>query len=204
MLIADNMQKPEFPKRNFRENINTIQLHTRYFDKIIRNFEIVADRANPPELKLQPVKLQTIINRCLQLLTIVNRTILPDNFILLPKIKGDEDRIEQVFVSLLDNARKYSTNESGKIHIKCGYTDNMVSVSIINEGPFINEADRERIIKLGERTEEARSITTTGSGIGLTAVTIVMDQHRGKLEISSTPIDDKAENTFTVIFPREG
>ena len=79
---------------------------------------------------------------------------------------GDPDQIDQVLWALLDNAVKYGGRE-GKVEVEVGADDapNQVLVTIVDHGPGVPDADRERLFT--RFTRGAAQGSGDGTGLGL-------------------------------------
>ncbi len=103
----------------------------------------------------------------------------------LPLIYADPDRIKQVIVNLLDNARKY-TPEQGTVSISILHrTAYKVQVSIGNSGPGIPEEDCASIFEDSFRLQRDKS--TDGYGIGLSLCQGIIRAHYGQIWVDSVP-----------------
>ena len=203
--ITDNILQRNFPRKKMTESIDKIQESTHYFKNVIQNFETVVQRAKLPELNFKAIKVGPILRKCVDLLLLNDAVVISDGVDELPEIEADEDRLDQIFINLLDNARKYTLDEKAQIQVEVENNEHTVAISIINIGPIIADHEINRILEFGERLKEAKAISTTGSGIGLTATKIVLDHLNGELTITSTPLGSgKASNVFKVILPKGG
>lgn len=95
--------------------------------------------------------------------------------------QGDEVLLSQVWFNLIDNAIKFSS-ENSKIKIRLKQTDH-VYVEIQDYGLGINEADQGRIFD--KFYKEDRSRREDGNGLGLAIVKKVIDLHNGEIKVSS-------------------
>lgn len=93
---------------------------------------------------------------------------------------GDPDRIKQVFVNILDNAIKYSS-QGGKIDVSADVDGNMLSVSVQDNGCGI---DPEDLPKVTEKFFKS-NISVRGSGIGLAVCDEIVRRHGGSLTFES-------------------
>lgn len=93
-------------------------------------------------------------------------------------VYGDRDLIQQAVANLLDNAIKFSP-PGGRVAVAAGAEAPGVSITVIDQGPGIPEADRPRAAERFFRGEQARS--TPGSGLGLALVQAVAHLHDGRL-----------------------
>ncbi|MEJ2211003.1 MAG: ATP-binding protein [Anaerolineae bacterium] len=103
----------------------------------------------------------------------------------LPPVLADADRVEQVLVNLLDNALKYSPRGGSiVVHVAPG-ADDMVTVSVRDEGIGIPAADLARIGERFYRADRARSRAQGGSGLGLAIARALVEAHGGRLWLES-------------------
>jgi two-component system, OmpR family, heavy metal sensor histidine kinase CusS len=99
---------------------------------------------------------------------------------------ADQHLLEQVVRSILDNAGKYSYPNS-VVSVRGGLTQtNDFYISIANQGIPIHPYQIERCVQRGWRSEEAKSTTGEGSGLGLWIVNNIMRAHGGELKIAPT------------------
>ncbi|MDD5063736.1 MAG: ATP-binding protein [Phycisphaerae bacterium] len=99
-------------------------------------------------------------------------------------IRGDKDRLEQVFVNLIDNAIKY-TKEGGKIKVQLAQTDDSVVVTVEDDGIGIPTEDVERVFERFYRVDKARSREIGGTGLGLSIAKHIVSAHNGGICIES-------------------
>ncbi|NPA67904.1 MAG: GHKL domain-containing protein [Chlorobi bacterium] len=99
--------------------------------------------------------------------------------------EGDENRIKQVFINLIDNAIKYGF-ENTRIKISFFDMDSNYLIEITDEGPGIPEEDLPRIFERFYRTDKARSRDKGGSGLGLSIVKHIIEAHNQTINVRST------------------
>ena len=96
---------------------------------------------------------------------------------------ADSDRIEQVFINLLQNAIHFSTRQQ-VIYIKMKKVENMLLVSIKDEGKGINEENLKKIWDRFYKVDQSRT-NNLGTGIGLSIVKQIIDLHQTEIEVTS-------------------
>lgn len=118
----------------------------------------------------------------------------------LPDLWIDELRIRQVLIILLDNAIKFSPENSVvKLSLSVQISDiNQVVFSIQDQGIGIAEEDYERIFEPFVQVDNELSRSFDGSGLGLTLARQLVEMHGGLLEVESAL--DKG-TTMKVILP---
>ncbi len=87
---------------------------------------------------------------------------------ILPTVQGNPDRVEQILVILLDNAKKY-TPEGGSITISTEFSDidNKVYVTVSDTGQGIHEYDINHIFDRFFKADRARGKKGTGLGLAI-------------------------------------
>ena len=108
----------------------------------------------------------------------------------LPPLLGDIDRLQQLFINLVDNAIKY-TPTGGQVSLRAstverpGDADPWVEISVADTGPGIPEKDLPRLTERFYRVDKARSRDLGGTGLGLAIVKHIVQAHKGELKIES-------------------
>ena len=101
------------------------------------------------------------------------------------KVKIDEESIRTVFNNLIDNAIKYTPNDS-TITINVNETENnRVKFEIIDTGIGIDSKYHERIFQRFYRVDKARSRVLGGTGLGLSIVKHIIERHGGTIKVES-------------------
>lgn len=94
------------------------------------------------------------------------------------------DHLEQVFVNLLDNAVKYSTDRK-EVHVSISLSIDGVDIAIQDFGSGIGEEDLSKIFNRFYRVDKARSREKGGTGLGLPIVKELLESYGGEIKVSS-------------------
>ena len=113
------------------------------------------------------------------------------------KINGDREAMEQVLYNLIDNAIKYS-GKANKVDINIDSDDHSVRISVRGYGIGIQKNEQEKIFQQFYRVGEELIQTVKGTGIGLTIVKQIVEAHKGKITVESSP---GKGSTFILKFP---
>ena len=108
-------------------------------------------------------------------------------------VMGDPDRLEQVFINIIDNAIKY-TSPGGAINVDVKEVEGCVQISVSDTGAGI---PADKIDRIKEKFFKANN-TVRGSGIGLAVADEIIKHHNGLLLIDST---EGVGTTVTVVLP---
>ncbi len=112
----------------------------------------------------------------------------------VPPVQGDEPSLERAVTALVDNAIKFSP-PNGVVEIRLAEQENHVSTSVVDYGIGIDPQIRPRIFDRFFHIEKNGDELYSGLGIGLSITRQVIQQHRGTLDVDSTP---GKGSTFTI------
>lgn len=101
----------------------------------------------------------------------------------IPLVSGDQTRIRQVLVNLIDNAIKYS-DTGGQVQIKIFSNDVRVQVSVSDTGSGIAPDELEAVFDKFYRLDR-HARTTRGSGLGLPIAKKIIEAHEGDIWVES-------------------
>jgi signal transduction histidine kinase len=118
----------------------------------------------------------------------------------LPPVLGDEAALRRVFQNLIGNAVKYGAS-GGWIGISAAVQPHGVAITIADRGIGIPAAEQGRIFEPFYRATDAVARQIQGAGLGLSLVQRIVDAHRGRVTVTSTPGQGAA---FTVLLPAAG
>ena len=101
-------------------------------------------------------------------------------------IEGDQPKLKQVIVNLLDNAIKY-TPDGGRIKLKIAQEGGVALLDVTDDGVGIPPEALPHVFKRFFRVDGSRSRDRGGAGLGLSIVKSICDAHGARVEVSSTP-----------------
>jgi len=111
----------------------------------------------------------------------IRLTIDPD----LPEVRADAAQLERAFANLLENAHRYSGGLPISVHAR--RAGSRVLVSVVDQGPGIEPAERERIFEPFYRGHTESDEAWTGSGLGLAIAKGFVEANGGAIEVQSLP-----------------
>ena len=97
---------------------------------------------------------------------------------------GDEERLQQVLVNLIDNAIKY-TSKDGLVKISLDVKEKEVTINIEDNGIGIPKKDLPRVFERFYRVDKTRSRDIGGSGLGLSIVKHILEAHASQIKVES-------------------
>ena len=111
-------------------------------------------------------------------------------------VNSDAKAIERVLNNLLDNAFKYSP-ENSIIQITLRKQGEAIRLAVIDQGAGVAEEDQDLVFKRFFRTASARANTQQGSGLGLAIVKNLVNNLQGDVGVVSTK-ESGSEFWFTI------
>lgn len=140
--------------------------------------------------------LQDVIKKHEFLARIKRITINTDLEPLFP-IQIDTDLMRQVFSNLIENAIKYSPEESS-ITVKSREINDKVVVEVVDTGIGIPKEDLPNIFMKFYRSQNVKTSTIKGTGLGLYLAHYFVQLHKGDITVIS---ETQSGSTFTVTLP---
>ena len=186
-------------------------------ERVVRNMGMFSDLANDKAVRLNKAQLsREVLLRMLREACVDHRSLTdPERRIefhleekSLAELAGrdkvgevvgaDIPLIEQCVNNLLDNAAKYSFDQT-VVRVACGVQSKRSEffISVTNEGFEVKPEDASKLKKRGYRSERAVRASGEGSGIGLWIVDEIMRAHGGRLAITPT---QNGVNDFRLVF----
>jgi signal transduction histidine kinase/serine phosphatase RsbU (regulator of sigma subunit) len=152
------------------------------------------------ELQIKPISLREIVEIVLTLsrplvlgkknVNLVNQ--IPPDF---PLIAADENRLQQIFLNLIGNAIKFTTE--GEITVSGNIINDSVEITVSDTGIGISEDKFERIFESFEQADGSTAREYGGTGLGLAVTKQLVELHGGIISISSE-IGVGSQFTFTL------
>ncbi|MFJ4877273.1 sensor histidine kinase [Streptomyces sp. NPDC088745] len=101
-------------------------------------------------------------------------------------VPGDPAQLERLLRNLLDNAARHARAEV-TITVRESRPPGAVVLEVLDDGPGIPAADRERVFERFTRLDSARTRDAGGTGLGLTLARDIAARHGGTLRVGDSP-----------------
>ena len=180
------------------KSLRTIKRQSERLKRLIEDLLVIPDieRARI-RVSLEPVWISDSVASSITLVKNTQekeiRNEMPDDF---PLVIADKDRAEQVIVNLVENAVKYS-KEDTPIIISGSYNNEEATITVSNQCDKIPEEKLKSLFGKFIRIDDKTTRTTRGTGLGLFIVKGLVEAMNGQIKISSTDeIGFKVDVTF--------
>lgn len=178
-----------------QEALEGIEEETGRMARLASDLLLLAQADAGIKLDLKPVELDTLLLEAYR----QGRAMVEGQDIKLGHedqaiVLGDEDRLRQLLLNLVDNAVKY-TPAGGDIVLMLYREPEWTRVLVRDSGIGIPAEDLPHIFDRFYRVEEHRSEGKTGTGLGLSIACWVAEAHGGNLTVES---QEGEGTTFTL------
>jgi len=206
-LVLD--YQPELVDEKLLKPLNAVKRNALRLQTLIENMLQVAKLdASSGTFSKTPVNIFQILEESIQSLKIamddakvrveLNANSEFEDF----QIRGDSERLEQVFINLISNAIKFS-HQGGIVEIfaQCNpINTGNIQIDIRDAGIGIPELERSRIFGRFYRASTATQSSIPGTGLGLSIVKQIVQEHNGTVTFTS---EEGKGSVFTVNLPTQ-
>ncbi len=201
-LLAEAVQAADTDIEQVRHFTSRMQIEVKRLTAMISDLVALSQvQGDAPLRNSAPVDVSDIIGEAVDATKISAEqkgihVVVADD-VNVGKIFGDEDQLNVALSNLISNAIKYSPDNT-KVGIGARRNEDVIEISVTDQGPGIPEDDQSRIFERFYRVDPARSRDTGGTGLGLAIVKHVCANHGGDCLVWSQVGQG---STFTLRFP---
>ncbi|MDR3642848.1 MAG: HAMP domain-containing sensor histidine kinase [Candidatus Doudnabacteria bacterium] len=184
-------------KALIRSNLEEVNHMSSMVDQLLK---LSRSENHKNGFKMAPVKLTEIVKSSvttMQKLAQIKDIKLSLETVEQGDISGSFGALQEVVLNLLQNAIDY-TPEGGSVKVAVKATGKFQELTIQDTGIGIEAKDLPHIFERFYKADNARSLRSNSSGLGLSIVYDIVQRHGAKVFVSSTP--DKG-TLVTLIFP---
>ncbi|MBI2337045.1 MAG: hypothetical protein HYU97_09855 [Deltaproteobacteria bacterium] len=171
----------------------TLTIAKRNIDRLARLISNVLDYSRLEAGKMEMFYEDTNLNEVFEeICHSVEPEIMQKNLHLIREfpltsliVNCDADKIKQVLLNLLNNAIKFT--EHGTITARMVQENDMVKLEIEDTGVGIPTQDHEKIFEMFGQSLSRGIWKTGGSGVGLAVTRLIVQEHKGKIALTSEP-----------------
>ena len=112
-------------------------------------------------------------------------------------VTGDRELMENACYNLLTNAVKYSPQRT-EVTVSGCRDDGLIRIAVEDQGIGMDQKEVKKIFQKFYRTRKAEESGEAGTGIGLSIVQQIVEQHGGRIDVASRPGEG---SRFTLVLP---
>ena len=189
-LVPRDQPKVDRAVRQIGENIEIIVTEGERLTKLINEvLDLSKMEAGKVEWHLEPVEAEELVKRALDATTglfgegepTLKSEIEPD----IPTLQCDRDRIMQVLINLISNARKFT--DKGQVGVRAGYLPDEKSVlfEVSDCGCGIALENLEAVFEKFKQVGDSLTDRPKGTGLGLPICKQIVEFHGGRIAATS-------------------
>ena len=164
---------------------------------IIKSLLILAKYSSSPELQKNVFNISRFIDDLVKPV-FSNHKIeyeIADDLYL----RGSSEGFQIIMENLIDNAIKYSPDDS-KVIVKAGEMNGNIIISVEDSGIGISEEEKGKIFERFYRSESALKENISGYGLGLCLVKTIVQSMEGRIKVEDNiPVGTKVIISFPVV-----
>jgi heavy metal sensor kinase len=183
-LALRKPRSPEVYQEVLASNLEEIDRMSRIVDELL-----FLSRADLGEIKMasDPVQLDNLVHEIHQQAAVLgqdNQVTTVLDTIEPTQIIGDELRLRELLLNIVDNAIKYSRT-MGTVELKLIKDGNVAKLSVTDHGIGISSDEQTHIFDRFFRTDSARTHAQKGTGLGLAICKWIAEAHQGGIQVDS-------------------
>jgi two-component system, OmpR family, sensor kinase len=159
-----------------------VQAEVTRINRLVDDMLTLAQAEQMDFLRAEPINLRSFVAELWDGLSLTAHR----RFELGPVPEGtllaDPDRLAQALRNLARNAIEHTAAETGLVRLELErLAPDKIRFAVLDDGPGIPVAERERIFERFHRTDPARTRSPGGAGLGLAIVRAIADAHGGQV-----------------------
>lgn len=179
------LSTPDMPEETVQQSLQLLKQEGQRMSRLVNQMLDLGRIESDEGVDRRYVDLLAIAEEAIAqvspLATSKNTNILLDAATPLPPVLGDDSRLKQVFLNLLDNAIKH-TPSGTQVVLSLQPERGGIACSVSDDGPGI---PAEHLPYVARRFYRAAPQKVEGSGLGLALVTEILRRHQSRLVIES-------------------
>ena len=189
----------EEKRKHFAVTINAESKRVARMLEIFLNVERLS--AGQMQLKREAIPVKEMVEICVQRVGVladrkhIGLTLEPVGEEL--QLTGDRELMEYACYNLLTNAVKYSPQRT-QVTASAWQEGSHVRIAVRDQGIGMDQKEVKQIFQKFYRTKKAEESGEVGTGIGLSIVQQIVEQHGGKIGVTSQP---GVGSCFTIVVP---
>lgn len=178
-----------------QKSLKVIKKQTERLSRMVEDLLVIPDIEGAKlNLNLQPIVLRDAINDAILSTNHKSeRTVTVNIADDISDVVADTDRFEQVIINLVENAYKYSY-ENSEIRIDATQDTHFAIIKITNAYDYMPQEQLNKLFEKFVRIDDKTTRTTRGTGLGLFIVKGLVEAMQGSIELLSSK-----DNLFTVV-----
>ena len=178
-------QDIEIDNETRQKSLKIVKKQAERLSRMVEDILVIPDiEGTKLNFDLKPVSISPIIENSIILVKNDQNKQIINNIVCDIDVMADNDRLEQVFVNLVENAVKYA-KEGSPIVLDYELRENRLVISVKNDYDIIPREKLKTLFDKFSRVDDSTTRTTRGTGLGLYIVKGLVEAMGGEIRIYS-------------------
>ncbi|HAF62310.1 MAG TPA: hypothetical protein DCK95_08290 [Anaerolineaceae bacterium] len=178
-------------KKEINKAANVILIETNRLNRLMLDLLMLARlEAGTEDMRVEEISIKVLLQNMVDKFSILaeqNEVQLKLNEVPDVFVRGDGDRLAQVFSNVIDNALKF-TPSHGKVEIGACVVENDILIQIEDSGIGIPLDEQEKIFERFYQIDSSRKYgKKKGFGLGLSIAREIIQSHHGQIWVENNP-----------------
>jgi two-component system, OmpR family, sensor kinase len=164
-----------------------VQAEITRISRLVDDMLTLAQAEQTDFLRLEPVELRSFVDELWDGVSLTAQRQFELGAVPEGTLRADPDRLAQALRNLARNAIEHTAEETGLVRLELDrIAPDKLRFAVLDDGPGIPAAERERIFERFHRTDPARTRAAGGAGLGLAIVHAIAEAHHGTVRATDS------------------
>jgi two-component system, OmpR family, sensor kinase len=174
--------QPHPPEDEVRRVESRVQAEITRITRLVDDLLVLAAAEETDFVRLEDIELPAFVSELWDGISLTAERRFELGPIPEGTLRADPDRLTQALRNLARNAIEHTEPDTGLVRLELTPTTmERIRFIILDDGPGIPPAERERVFERLHRTDASRSRASGGSGLGLAIVRAIAEAHGGEV-----------------------
>jgi two-component system, OmpR family, sensor kinase len=174
------------PESEVRRVERLVQAEIARISRLVDDLLMLAQSEQRDFLRVKPIDLRSYVTELWDGISLTAPRRFELGVIPGGELDADPDRLAQALGNLARNAVDHTEPDSGLVRLEVDRTGtDRVRFAVVDDGPGIPSAERERVFERFHRVDPSRSRQAGGAGLGLSIVRAVAEAHGGTVRATA-------------------
>ncbi len=168
--------------QDVRRAERVVQAEITRISRLVDDLLLLAQAERADFLRLEPIDLPPFVTELWDGVSLTANRRFELSDVPATTLRADPDRLAQALRNLAGNAVAHTSEHDGLVRLEVTkFASERIRFSVLDDGPGIPDAERERIFLRFHRTDPARASRDGGAGLGLAIVRAIAEAHGGRV-----------------------
>ncbi len=176
------------PAEEVRRAERVVQAEITRVSRLVDDLLLLAQAEQADFLRVESIRLRPFVTELWDGVTLTADRRFELGLVPSDTLRADPDRLAQALRNLAGNAVAHTSPGTGLVRLEVErLRRGRIRFSVLDDGPGIPAAERERVFERFHRTDPARARRDGGAGLGLAIVRAIAEAHGGQVSAAQAP-----------------